>query len=64
MTVLRTIVYTRRKAPKFAKKLAKSLALSTAAEVLIHHKPPETGTIVDVAFIESVDACIKILTHL
>ncbi len=62
--VLRTIVFTKRKAPKFARKLAKSLALSSAVEVLIHHKPPETGVVVDVTVIESLDACIKILSHL
>jgi hypothetical protein len=57
-------VITRRKAPKFAKKLAKNIALSSTLEVLIHHKLPDGGTIIDVTILESLDACFKLLTHL
>ena len=62
--VLRTIVVTRRKAPKFARRVAKNLALSSAVEVLVHHKPPEGGVVVDATLIEGLDACLKLLIHL
>lgn len=64
MTLLRTVVVTRKKVPKIAKKLVKNFALSSVVEVMFHHKPPDGGTVVDVTIIESLDACIKILTHL
>jgi hypothetical protein len=62
--ILKTIVVTRKKAPRIAKKLAKNLALSSALEVVLHHKIPDGGTVVDVTVLESLDACFKILTHL
>jgi len=64
VTLLRTVVVTRKKAPRLARKLAKNLILSSAVEVVLHHKVPDGGTIVDVTIIESLDACFKLLTHL
>lgn len=64
VSLLKTVVVTRRKVPRIAKKLAKNLALSSAVEFVFHHKPPDGGTVIDVTVIESLDACIKILTHL
>ncbi len=64
VTLLKTVVFTRRKAPRLAKKIAKNLALSSAVEFIFHHKAPDGGTIIDVTIIESLDACVKILTHL
>lgn len=63
-TLLKTIVVTRKKVPRIAKKLAKNFALSSVVEVMFHHKPPDGGTIIDVTVIESLDACFKLLTHL
>jgi hypothetical protein len=64
VSILRTVVITKRKVPRIAKKLAKNLVLSSAVEFIIHHKVPDGGTVVDVTIIESLDACVKILTHL
>jgi hypothetical protein len=64
VVILKTIVLTRKKAPKLAKKLAKNIALSSTLEVLFHHKVPDGGTIIDVTILESLDACFKLLTHL
>lgn len=64
VTLLKTVVVTRRKVPKIAKKLVKNFALSSAVELMFHHKVPDGGTVIDVTVIESLDACIKILTHL
>ena len=64
VAILRTIVVTRKRAPRLAKKLAKSLVLSSAVEVVLHHKVPDGGTVVDVTIIESLDACFKLLTHI
>jgi hypothetical protein len=60
----RTVVITRRKAPLLAQKIVKSAALSTAAEIFVHHKPPEGTVIIDATVIESLEVCLKILTHL
>lgn len=62
--ILKTIVVTRKKAPKIAKKLAKNIALSSVVEVLFHHKVPDGSTVVDVTVLESLETCFKILTHL
>ena len=61
--VLRTLVVTRKKAPRFAHKVVKSLALSSTAEVFLHHKPPDGSVVMDVTVIESLEACIKIIAH-
>ncbi len=63
-TVLRTLVVTRKKAPRFAQRVAKSIALSSTAEVFLHHKPPDGAVVIDVTVIESLEACLKIMTHL
>lgn len=62
-TILKTIVITRRKAPRLVRKIAKSVAMSSAAEVLLHHKPPDGTVVIDITVIETVDACVKILSH-
>lgn len=62
--ILKTIVVTRKKAPKLAKKLAKNLALSSALEIVLHHKAPDGGTVIDVTFLESIEVCFKLLSHL
>lgn len=59
----KTIVITRRKAPRIAQKIVKNAALSTAAAIFIHHKPPEGTVILDATVIEGLETCIKILTH-
>jgi hypothetical protein len=61
--VLKTLVVTRKKAPRFAQKVAKSVALSSTAEVFLHHKPPDGTLVMDVTVIESLEACIKIIAH-
>lgn len=64
-TVKKTlVVITRRKAPNLARKIVKNAVLSSAAEILIHHKPPEGTVIIDATVIESIEVCVKILTHL
>ena len=62
--LLKTLIVTRRKAPKLAKRIAKSTALSSAAEVFLHHKAPDGSLVIDVTVIESVDSCIKLISHL
>lgn len=62
-TLLRTVAMTRRKAPKFAKKFVKNVAVSSAAEILLHHKAPDGSIVLDVSVIEGLDACVKILIH-
>jgi hypothetical protein len=64
VAILKTVVITRRKAPRLAKKLAKNLILSSAVEIVFHHKVPDGGTVIDVTVIESLEACFKLLTHL
>lgn len=61
---LRTVVITRRRAPKFAKKVAKNLVLSSAAEVLLHHTAPKGNVVIDATFIESLEVCFKLLKHI
>jgi hypothetical protein len=64
-TVKKTfVVITRRRVPSLARKIVKNAVLSTAAEILIHHKPPEGSIIIDATVIESLEVCVKILTHL
>ena len=62
--IKKTFIITRRKAPRFAHKIVKNAVLSTAAEIFIHHKPPESSVLIDAAFLESLETCVKILTHL
>lgn len=62
--LLKTLIVTRRKAPKLAKRIAKSTVLSSAAEVFLHHKAPDGSIILDVTVIESVESCIKLISHL
>lgn len=63
-TIKKTVVIiTRRKAPRLAQKIVKNAVLSTAAEIFIHHKPPEGTIIIDATVIEGLEACLKILTH-
>lgn len=57
--ILKTLIMTRKKAPKFAKKVVKSVALSAAAEVLLHHKPPDGSVVLDVTFIEGLMILLK-----
>lgn len=61
--ILKSIVIGKKKAPKFAKKVVKSLALSSAAEVLFHHKTPDGSLVLDVTFIEGVETVVKCLSH-
>lgn len=61
--ILKSIVIGRRKAPKFVKKVAKNVALSSAAEVLFHHKAPDGSLVLDVTFIESVESFVRLLSH-
>lgn len=63
VAILRTIVVTRKRVPRIAKKLAKNLVISSAVEIVFHHKVPDGGTVVDVTIIESLDTCFKLLTH-
>lgn len=63
-TVLRTLVVTRKKAPRFAQRVAKSVALSSTAEVFLHHKPPDGTVVIDVTVIESLEVCLKIVSHI
>ncbi len=62
--IKKTVVITRRRAPRFAQKIVKSTVLSTAATVFIHHKPPEASIFIDATLIEGLEACLKILIHL
>lgn len=62
--ILKTIVVTKKKAPKLAKKLAKNIALSSVVEVFLHHKVPDGNTVVDATVLESLETCFKLLTHL
>ena len=62
--ILKTIVVTRKKAPKIAKKIAKNIALSSVVEVFFHHKAPDGSTVVDATVLESLETCFKLLTHL
>ena len=55
---------TRRKAPRFAQRVAKSVALSSTAEVFLHHKPPDGTVVLDVTVIESLEVCLKIVSHI
>jgi hypothetical protein len=61
--IKKTLVMTRRRAPRLAQKIVKNAVLSTAAEMFIHHKPPEGTIIIDATVIEGLEACVKILTH-
>lgn len=62
-TILKTIVIGRKKGPKLVKKIAKNVALSSAAEVLFHHKAPDGSLVLDVTFIESVESFVRLLSH-
>jgi hypothetical protein len=62
--LLKSLAVTRRKAPKLAKRIAKSTVLSSAAEVFLHHKLPDGSLVIDVTVIESVDSCLKMISHL
>jgi hypothetical protein len=62
--ILKTMIVTRKKAPKFAKRIVKSVALTTAVEALFHHKPPDGSVVIDVSMVESLEVCIKILSHI
>lgn len=61
--ILRTLVVTRKKAPLFAQKIAKSMALTSATEVFIHHKPPDGSIVIDATVIEGMETCLKIIAH-
>lgn len=61
--ILKSIVIGRKKAPKLVKKIAKNVALSSAAEVLFHHKAPDGSLVVDVTFIESIESLVRLLSH-
>lgn len=61
--MLKSLIVTRRKAPKLAKKIVKSTVLSSVAEALVHHKPPTGDLVIDVTVIESLETCIKIVSH-
>lgn len=63
VAILRTIVVTKKRVPRIVKKLAKNLVISSAVEIVFHHKVPDGGTVVDVTIIESLDTCFKLLTH-
>jgi hypothetical protein len=60
---LKTIVVTRKKAPRFAQKVVKSMTLTSAAEVILHHKPPDGTIVIDATVIESLEMCLKIISH-
>lgn len=62
--ILKTIVLTKKKAPKLAKKIAKNIVLSSALEVVLHHKTPDGGTVIDVTVLEGIEVCFKLLNHL
>lgn len=62
--ILKTVVKTRKKAPVFAQKIAKSVAVSSAAEVFLHHKLPSGNIIIDATFIEGLNTMIKIVLKL
>lgn len=62
-TILRSIVTTKKKAPKFAKKIAKNVALSSVVEVFFHHKAPDVSLVFDATFIESFDSFVRFLIH-
>lgn len=62
--MLKTVVITRRRAPVFAQKIAKSVVLSSAADVFLHHKPPEGTVVLDATVIEGIEACLKLLRHI
>lgn len=57
--ILKTLVVTRKKAPKFVNKVAKSVAISAAAEVFLHHRPPDGSVVIDVTFIEGLMILLK-----
>lgn len=61
--ILKSLVVTRRKAPRFAKRVAKSTVLSSIAETVLHHKPPDGTIVIDVTVIESLETCLKALSH-
>ena len=61
--LLRTLVVTRKKAPRFAQKIAKSMALTSATEVFLHHKTPDGSIVIDATVIEGMETCLKIITH-
>lgn len=61
--LLRTLVVTRKKAPRFAQKIAKSMALTSTAEVFLHHKPPDGSIVIDATVIEGMEVCLKIIAH-
>lgn len=63
VAILRTVVVTKKKVPKIAKKLAKNIVLSSTVEFVFHHKVPDGGTVVDATLLESLEACFKLLTH-
>ena len=62
-TILRSIVTTKKKAPKFVKSIAKNMALSSIVEVFCHHKIPDGSVVIDVTLVESIDRVIKIFVH-
>ncbi len=63
--VLRTIVVARRHTTKIPMKVAKSVVLSTATEVIVHHKPPTHGDILlmDATVFEALDTCVRVIAH-
>lgn len=61
--IIKSIIITRKKAPKFVKKIAKNVALSSAVEVFFHHKAPEGSVVIDVTIIESVESFFRFLGH-
>ena len=64
VTILRTMITVRRKAPKLARKIAKNVALASTVEAFVHHRPPSGDVVIDVSMIESLEVCIKILSHM
>lgn len=62
--VLKSLIVTRRKAPKLAKKIVKSTVLSSVAEALLHHKAPDGSLLIDVTVIEGLETCLKVVSHI
>ena len=64
--IVRNVVITRRvvkRSVPVAQKIVKNLAISSATDVIIHHKLPQMSTVIDVATSYCLCVALKIISH-